>query len=394
MSCNHLTIRSQNHDVIDSGHQVYAEKCRMSNCFNWDRCRDSSKPIRIHIYPEASAIVNDVVSPTYQKILNTIESSLHFEPNASLACLFIPRFDTLTRDSLSPDFSQTLASFELMNEGRNHLIFNLYSGTWPDYHELDFDGFDPGYAILAKASSSSGIYRRGFDISLPLFSTTHPESVDSQKIESVAKKSINCDTRLSAQQKLILDRKTPNLVVFKGKRYITGIGGETRNFLHHIHNDDDILIYTTCKHGKKWKEAHDERCEQDNSKYDLVDYMSLMGNSTFCLTPRGRRLGSFRFLEALSIGCIPVVLSNDWIKPFSEIIDWSSTIVNADERSVLQIPETLRSFTPHQISRMKSKCLKVYNQYFSSIKRIVLTTISILEERIHGKESGKYQRST
>lgn len=366
----------------------------MSNCFDWDRCRDASKPLRVHIYPNVSTTNSETVSPTYQKILNIIESSLHFEPDASKACIFIPRFDTLDRDSLSPDFNQILGSFVPLNEGRNHLLFNLYSGTWPDYHELDFDGFDPGYAILAKASSSSGIYRRGFDISLPLFSKSHPESVGDQRIKSAAViNSAKCDRKLSDEEKSLLNRKTPYLVVFKGKRYITGIGGETRNFLHHIHNKtakQDILIYTTCKHGKRWKEAHDERCENDTSTYDLVDYQSLMGNSTFCLTPRGRRLGSFRFLEALSIGCIPVVLSNDWIKPFSEIIDWSSIIVNVDERSVLQIPETLRSFSPHQISRMKSKCLKVYNQYFSSIERIVLTTISILEERIHGKEAGKY----
>lgn len=46
--------------------------------------------------------------------------------------------------------------------------------------------------------------------------------------------------------------------------------------------------------------------------------------------------------------CVPVMLSNGWELPFSEIIDWNTAAVIGDERLLLQVTARRRTHTkPH-----------------------------------------------
>ena len=56
-------------------------------------------------------------------------------------------------------------------------------------------------------------------------------------------------------------------------------------------------------------------------------YVELMERSVFALVPRGDALYSYRLTEALSFGCIPVVLSDGLVLPFDRTIDWSKVAV-------------------------------------------------------------------
>ncbi|XP_071385644.1 exostosin-1-like [Centroberyx affinis] len=222
-------------------------RCRMETCFDFGRCQSG---FRVYIYPPQRG---EEISESYQKILSSVEESRFHTTDPSRACLFVLAVDTLDRDQLSAQYVQNvrarIQSLPTWNDGRNHLIFNLYSGTWPDYTE-DL-GFEVGQAMLAKASVDVGNFRPDFDISIPLFSKDHPQ-------------------KGGGKGYLTLNDVPPSrkyLLVFKGKRYLTGIGSETRNALYHIHNGDDIILLTTCKHGKDWEKHKDSRCDRDNEEY-------------------------------------------------------------------------------------------------------------------------------
>ena len=44
--------------------------------------------------------------------------------------------------------------------------------------------------------------------------------------------------------------------------------------------------------------------------------------STFCLVVRGARLGQAVLSDALMAGCIPVIVADGYVLPFSEVLDW------------------------------------------------------------------------
>ncbi|KAG6457742.1 hypothetical protein O3G_MSEX010462 [Manduca sexta] len=335
--------------------------CRMETCFDFSKCGNEPK---IYVYPS-----DGPVSASYRKLLSVVRESRFVTRDPNEACLFIPAIDTLDADPLSPehvsDVATRLSRLPYWKNGRNHLIFNLYAGTWPDYAEGAL-GFDPGEAILARASASETIFRDGFDISLPLFHKEHPERGGLPPAAT--------GNPFPAPRR--------HLLAFKGKRYVHGIGSETRNSLWHLHDGNNLILVTTCRHGKSWKDLRDERCDEDNREYDKFDYEQLLANSTFCLVARGRRLGSYRFLEALAAGCIPVLLSNSWRLPFDERIDWKRAVIWADERLLLQVPELVRSVPPERILALRQQTQFLWEQYFSSIEKIVFTTIEILAERI------------
>jgi hypothetical protein len=99
---------------------------------------------------------------------------------------------------------------------------------------------------------------------------------------------------------------------------------------------------------------------QNDSK---VDYANIMNQSKFVLCPRGAGTSSFRIFEAMQAGRVPVIISDNWVRPIGP--EWDKFAIFIAERSIKNIPQIL--LEEEVFWDLKSKIAReAWESYFSS----------------------------
>lgn len=62
--------------------------------------------------------------------------------------------------------------------------------------------------------------------------------------------------------------------------------------------------------------------------------MCAMADSVFCLAPRGQAAWSPRTDEAVSAGCIPVIIADFYDPPYHDVFEYSTFSINVAEADV------------------------------------------------------------
>ncbi|KAH7374051.1 hypothetical protein KP509_17G085000 [Ceratopteris richardii] len=139
-------------------------------------------------------------------------------------------------------------------------------------------------------------------------------------------------------------RKRPYLAFFAGQ-----VVGRVRPLLlQHWHNKDpDMKIY--------------EHIPSNVSK--KTSYIRHMKMSKYCICPMGHEVNSPRIVEAIYYDCVPVIIADNFMLPFGEVLDWQAFSITLEERNIPQLKRILVSIPETNYTSMQSR-LKHVRKHF------------------------------
>lgn len=96
----------------------------------------------------------------------------------------------------------------------------------------------------------------------------------------------------------------------------------------------------------------------------------LLHDSKFGLVPRGDAMFSYRLMETMAMGVVPIIISDGWQLPFEDMLDWSEFSIRIHEDDISTIPNVIEAYRD-KACEMSAKVYDVYHTYMATPKAII-----------------------
>lgn len=94
-----------------------------------------------------------------------------------------------------------------------------------------------------------------------------------------------------------------------------------------------------------------------------VSYMGMLRQSRYCISPSGYEVASPRMVEALYTGCVPVLIKDHYVAPFSDVLNWKSFAVILNVEDIPNLKDILTKISTRQYLRMQRRGKQVRRHF-------------------------------
>ncbi|GAV68064.1 Exostosin domain-containing protein [Cephalotus follicularis] len=124
-----------------------------------------------------------------------------------------------------------------------------------------------------------------------------------------------------------------------------GVHGPIRPILleHWEDKDEDIKVYKYLPKG--------------------ISYYEMLRKSKYCICPSGYEVASPRIVEAIYTGCVPVLISDHYVFPFSDVLNWKSFSVEVPVSEIPNLKRILMSISSRQYIRMQRRVVQIRRHF-------------------------------
>ncbi|KAK7282980.1 hypothetical protein RIF29_12144 [Crotalaria pallida] len=94
-----------------------------------------------------------------------------------------------------------------------------------------------------------------------------------------------------------------------------------------------------------------------------ANYLQLMKSSKYCICARGHEVNSPRVVESIFHECVPVIISDNFIPPLFEVLNWESFAVFVLEKDIPDLRNILLSISEERYLEMQKRVKKVQEHF-------------------------------
>ncbi|GFZ10784.1 exostosin family protein [Actinidia rufa] len=94
-----------------------------------------------------------------------------------------------------------------------------------------------------------------------------------------------------------------------------------------------------------------------------VSYYGMMRKSKYCICASGYEVASPRMVEALYMGCVPVLIKDHYVPPFSDVLNWKSFSVEVTVKDIPNLKKILTGISTRRYIRLHRRGLQVRRHF-------------------------------